>query len=608
MLVSGLLGIRSAAKEKRKGDEEIHNLRTTIDSYRDISALLMESEDYDTLNETLVEKQKQYENETAHHRSELATYSATNSGLEMGMESLNQAKAALELGRSQYEAGKRSLQAMEQAIYQAYALFDQYSELINTIRSVIESSELLIDHLCEYQNLLNEIGNRIDILIQDLAELLGLAVKYETTGQMSDQSENEMLNEYNSQLIVTQNDASSIRNTLYDLQDLFTEIQYESYDLIYTVQSMEIPEEAIEMLLNSAGFTDLEDAENLLLSGLTSEQLQILNLLSDHSDGISDESYQIIELLISIQNAAEGLFSDIESDLNEIESWEMDLPYSESVETELESFYGYKAELLAASALIESFDLTSISGEITGLSEETEELNEMMGQFQDGITQLEEMRTAMNEAGEQITAGEETLATGVAQLNAAKEEQKKKAEELDRERKQLDEQEKQLKQLNEQAASQKTLEEREKNLRSELLSRDEIVRRTLYGESLLSASEAWLAVYTEQTDSDYRDRFDASLLMIACAVLAFAGALMSFTPKRSIAMTLFFTLLCQAFAFSVLFLLYRVERRISWSALITILLATAELVFIIPIMLTPQMPFTKTVKRTKQKKRTKQVK
>ena len=103
MLVSGVLGMRSAAKERRKNDAEIQDLQTKIDDYREISALLMDKDSYSDLNDDLEAQQKQYDNDASHHRTELATYSATNGGLQMGIEAMAQARAALSAGKMQYE-------------------------------------------------------------------------------------------------------------------------------------------------------------------------------------------------------------------------------------------------------------------------------------------------------------------------------------------------------------------------------------------------------------------------------------------------------------------------------------------------------------------------
>ena len=121
-------------------------------------------------------------------------------------------------------------------------------------------------------------------------------------------------------------------------------------------------------------------------------------------------------------------------------------------------------------------------------------------------------------------------------------------------------------------------------LRTALLSREEIRRRSQYGMDLLSASEHWLTEYTEQTQERYRDRFDASLLMIVCAILAVSGALASFGGNRVPLLTLLTTLLCLAFSVSAALLLQRMGRGISWSATVSAAIAAMELILMIPSM------------------------
>ena len=243
-------------------------------------------------------------------------------------------------------------------------------------------------------------------------------------------------------------------------------------------------------------------------------------------------------------------------------------------------------------------------GTVLHAESSSERIFGLIGQLAGAKATLDQTLEAMKEMGEQIEEGEAALAEGKAQLSAAKEEQKKKAEELDKKKKDLDQQEKVLKQSAQQAEEQKELEDREMTLRTALLSREEIRRRSQYGMDLLSASEHWLTEYTEQTQERYRDRFDASLLMIVCAILAVSGALASFGGNRSQLLALLSTLLCLAFSISAALLLYRMGRGISWSSVVTAVIAAAELVFLIPTIPVfggtgaPAAPERKTVRKT----------
>ena len=72
--------------------------------------------------------------------------------------------------------------------------------------------------------------------------------------------------------------------------------------------------------------------------------------------------------------------------------------------------------------------------------------------------------------------------------------------------------------------------------------------------------------------------------MIACAMLAFAGALTSFGENRYRVITLLTTLLCLALSISAVLLLQRMGRGISWSATVTAVIAAMELILLIPSM------------------------
>ena len=112
MLVSGGLGIRAANKERRKDESELRDLQSRIDEYREISAALMDRVSYEELNKALEEKQKKYDTDTAKHRADLSTYTATNGGLEMGTAAIDQAESALETGKTQIATLRKALRKM----------------------------------------------------------------------------------------------------------------------------------------------------------------------------------------------------------------------------------------------------------------------------------------------------------------------------------------------------------------------------------------------------------------------------------------------------------------------------------------------------------------
>ena len=370
-------------------------------------------------------------------------------------------------------------------------------------------------------------------------------------------------------------------------------VQEDMNTITALAESINLPPEVLQTVLGSAGVSNVDELRKVMVDAIHSSGIvltpeqgealgQMLQILSDADEvtgSVTDQMEEIREAAGKVDNDTDELVKNLraalsQADYNFTEEQMIDIRIAymanqESIEEELDSIEeerreGYNTVIQARSTAERIFGL--------------------LGQLSGAKATLEETLAAMKEVGEQIEEGEAALAEGKAQLNTAKEQQKKKAEELDNKKRDLDQQEKALKQSTELAEEQKELEEREKALRTALLSREEIRRRSQYGEELLSASEHWLAEYTDQTAERYRDRFDASLLMIVCAILAFAGALTSFGENRYRMITLLTTLLCLAFSVSAALLLQRMGRGISWSATVSAAIAAMELILMIPSM------------------------
>ena len=358
-------------------------------------------------------------------------------------------------------------------------------------------------------------------------------------------------------------------------------------------ESINLPPEVLQTVLGSAGASTADELRKVMIDAihgsgivLTPEQgealgqmLQILSDADEVTGSVTDQMEEIREKAGTVDRNTDEMAEYLDTIMQNA-----DYRFTEDQMRDIRTAY------MANQESIEE-ELGSIEEErkdgfntVVRAESTAERVFGLLGQLSGAKATLEETLAAMKEVGEQIEEGEAALAEGKAKLNESKDQQKKKAEELDNKKRDLDQQEKALKQSIELAEEQKELEDREKALRTALLSREEIRRRSQYGEELLSASEHWLAEYTDQTAERYRDRFDASLLMIACAMLAFAGALTSFGENRYRVITLLTTLLCLALSISAVLLLQRMGRGISWSATVTAVIAAMELILLIPSM------------------------
>ena len=383
-------------------------------------------------------------------------------------------------------------------------------------------------------------------------------------------------------------------------------------------ESLQLPPEILQTVLNSAGVLNEDELRKSIITAIHESGIVITeeqgNALGQMLDGLSNadelmrtmtaQIQQLTKAAETVEGEADAMTEYLLAGLGNAGIASGDHDFTENEMAVIRSLYLANKDVIGETLDTAGENRQQAYGTVLHAESSSERIFGLIGQLAGAKATLDQTLEAMKEMGEQIEEGEAALAEGKAQLSAAKEEQKKKAEELDKKKKDLDQQEKVLKQSAQQAEEQKELEDREMTLRTALLSREEIRRRSQYGMDLLSASEHWLTEYTEQTQERYRDRFDASLLMIVCAILAVSGALASFRGNRSQLLALLSTLLCLAFSISAALLLYRMGRGISWSSVVTAVIAAAELVFLIPTIPVfegtgaPAAPERKTVRKT----------
>ena len=162
-LVSGLFGMRSAAKDRQKNEDELADLQNDIDDYRNLIAQMLDSDDYDQLRAALEKQQRNYDRTTTRHRKELATFTATNGGLEMGAQSLAQAEAAMASGRTQLEAGKQQLQLQASAFQTVYETAMAGKKQLEDSLPILDAAETMVGSLRRLMESLRKIGNIMEL-------------------------------------------------------------------------------------------------------------------------------------------------------------------------------------------------------------------------------------------------------------------------------------------------------------------------------------------------------------------------------------------------------------------------------------------------------------
>ena len=677
MLVSGGLGIRAANKERRKDESELRDLQSRIDEYREIGAALMGRVSYEELNKTLEEKQKKYDTDTAKHRADLSTYTATNGGLEMGTAALNQAESALETGKTQVVTLKKVLRKMLNMLDRVTGLTGGISSGLSTAEEVMSKIlEILSDDDVSRGNSGSVL--RLESAVSELIDALenysppagseqadgdssggnggtdsntntgddasnnssdGSEEQEKTGGEEQlaepgDGQENpvtdppedppENLNTDPPEDLDTdppedppeepetdpaeapprspetgetdsggQRVQTALDNVVTEMRKLLEDIQM----IRAKAETVEVPPNIMDGILQAAEVGSAGEFMSIIREALPGEDpeedaetlqqvydiLQTIAAMDAGSQQLADRIREASELAGNIEEIGALVREAINRVLPEALTENPEFPSGneEFLRQIKEAYEANKGDIQMIPELLED-ERASAYEAVNSAYEKLTGLNGQISAITKAQSQLAEQLSVLRETEKELEEGEAALAEGRAQLDAAKDEQKKKAEELDKKKRDLDAQEKLLQQSAEEAEEQKKLEEREKTLKSALLSREEIRRGNRDGMDLLTASEKWLEEYTRQAGEKYRDRFDAGVLMMIGAVLAMAGALLSFGKNANPYFAPVVTILCLAFSGSAAFLLYRMGRGISWSAAVTALIAAAELVLLIP--------------------------
>ena len=205
-LVSGLFGMRSAVKDRQKGEEELTSLQNNIDDYRNLTALMMDSDDYDQLRTALEKQKRDYDRTTTQHRKDLAIFTATNGGLETGAQSLAQAEAAMASGRTQLEAGKQQLQLQAAAFQTIYETAMAGKKQLEDSLPILDAAETMVTSLRHLLESLRRIGDIME-LPEESAEAEDKETPKEELSDSSTTEENEPPNREEDRELQNKNDS-----------------------------------------------------------------------------------------------------------------------------------------------------------------------------------------------------------------------------------------------------------------------------------------------------------------------------------------------------------------------------------------------------------------
>ena len=477
MLLAGAGIVRAALKDRDRGLADLQRLETRIERYDEILGRLEGTERYAQVNKSLTADQEAHDEQAVQHRTDLAIYTATRSGLLTGAAQLQEAQDALTQGRAQYEAGLALFQQQEAAFYEGYAQFQEGKR-----------------QLAEGRKTLELVGQA----------MAGLQAQLDAMKSLSSALESE---DEDARLQVTVEAYDAMLSSMDQMLGLYASLKDQGGISADQMRML------VTLLAQQTGADPEELLQGIELQDIDEETLAAWEEQIQEATGMSME-----ELRAQIQARRDSLAEqDAESPLTEEQFRELQAAYArdkEQIDRTVaaleEQLAGYEAQLAAARA----------------------QMDQMDSFMEQGKAAIEQGRAALDMAGAQMAQGQQAIDEGFAQIREKEAELDEQAKELAEEKKDLDEQSEELTERSLTAKVQKDLEEQETSLRYLLLSRDEIQERVDGGMELQEAARDFAAALAQDTERMARGRILGAALMAAGALAGFLAIGYAFEKLR----------------------------------------------------------------------------
>lgn len=485
MLLAGAGIVRAALRDRDRGRADLERLETRIERYEELLSQLEGTDRYAQVNESLTADREAHDEQAVQHRTDLAIYTATRSGLLTGAAQLREAQDALAQGRGQYEEGLALFRQQEAAFYEGYAQFQEGKRQLAEGRKTLELA-----------------GQAMAGLQAQLDALKGLRSTLE--------SEDE-----NARLQITVEAYDAMLGSMDQMMGLYASLKDQGGISAEQMQML------ITLLAQQTGADPEELLQGIELQDIDAETLAAWEAQIREATGMSME-----ELRAQIQARRDSLAQeDAESPLTEEQFEELRAAYARDKEqidraaaALEEQLAGYEAQLAEARAQMD---------------EAQAQMDQMDSFMEQGKAAIEQGRAALDMAGAQMAQGQQAINDGFAQIREKEEELAQQARELAREKKELDAQSEELGQRGLAAQAQKELEEQETSLRYLLLSRDEIQERVDGGMELREAARDFAAALSRDTEHMAKGRILGAALMAVGALAGFFAIGYAFEKLRS---------------------------------------------------------------------------
>ena len=522
MLLAGLFGLRSADRDRRRALDDAARLRDRASQYAVALSALEGGVPYQEANETYQRHQDEHDRLVSRHRSEMAIYTATQSGIRSGSYAMDQADAAFAEGKRQYEAGLAEFNKQAAAFEAQAAQFYYGKQQLENIAALYYTAAGMLNNA---QGLAASARGIADLMESDdpdarlqvtLAAYDGLLAAADQAAALP-QTVKDMIPTLDA---IAAMDAGSIDSLtqLGGAGDLGgTGVQMPAVDMGQVQQIKgaydQVWPQAKNMILQMDGLIPAIDSAAQGATGMSLAEIRAQAqaerdaVAAGGADGLSEEQFENAR---AIYNATRG------------QIW---------------------GALGAADALLGQ--LQGISGQIGGVIGAAQaQLAQAETMLAQGRAAIEQARAALEEAGRQIAEGEKQLYDARAMIWWQMGQQREKAARLQYEKERLDVEAVQLKDAAAAVEARKELEQSERSLRLMLLKREEVEEKNEAGMDLSEAAVLTAGEQENEALRIWKGRGLAYLLLIAGGVLGFVGLPAAFERTKSRFLLLAPVLLC----------------------------------------------------------------
>ncbi|MBR5093809.1 MAG: hypothetical protein IK095_01815, partial [Oscillospiraceae bacterium] len=385
MLLAGAGIVRSALRERDKGRADLTRLRDRMDEYAQILRQLEGTTRFEEIDRELSERQGAHDEQAVRHRTDLAIYTATRSGLLTGAASLREAADALAQGRAQYEAGLAMFQEQEAAFYEGYAQFQEGKRQLAEARATLDMT-----------------AQALAATRAQLAQLRSLSAVLESDDP---DARLELSVETYDLLLGSMDQAMGMYGQLKDQGG----ISAEQMQMLATMLAQQYGVDADEFLENvewqGIDAATMEEWETRIVeaTGMTPEELRAQ--IQEQRDSIGGEDGQ--------QPLSEEQFAALQA------AYALNKAQIDAMASVLEEQIAvYEAQLADAQAQMD---------------EAQAQIDAMDAYMEQGKTAIEQGRAALDAAGGQLWSGQKAIDDGFAQIREKEAELDEQEEELRKE-------------------------------------------------------------------------------------------------------------------------------------------------------------------------------